>query len=334
MLFLTLVLGLLAADTAGLKIPDAPAATAQARSTNKTTATPASSENDPLEKEYEKILEQDEKALNEINRLIRESDAFAKQGAPTPAGVLAAKIDAQLDPIRKIYEDFLKKHPEYVDARLAYGSFLNEVGDTQEAITQWEKARELAPKNPSPWNNLANIYGHIGPVKKAFEYYEKAIELDPKEPVYFQNFATTVYLFRKDAMEMYRINEEQVFNKSLDLYKKAMALDPNNLELATDYAQSFYGIRPMRVDDAIAAWDHALTLAKNDVEKQGIYLHLARVELNSGKFEQAQKNLDQVTIADMQELKAKLQKNLDKKKTDATQPATPVPATPEPRPGQ
>ena len=289
------------------------------------------SPNDLVEREYEKLIERDEKTLNEVNTLVKDADAFAEKGAPTPKAVLAAKIDALLDPIRKSYEDFLKEHPEHVDARLAYGSFLNETGDTEEAIKQWEKARETDPKNPSSWNNLANIYGHIGPVKKAFEYYEKAIELDPTEPVYFQNMATTVYLFRKDAMEMYRINEEQVFNKSLDLYKVAMKLDPTNLALATDYAQSFYGIKPMRVDDALAAWNHALTLAKNDVEKEGIYLHLARVELNSGKFSEAQKHLDLVNNPEMQDLKKRLQKNLTQKKNgEVEKEKSPSSAKPSP----
>jgi len=273
---------------------------------------------DPVEQEYEKILKQDEKALNEIERLVKEADAFEAKGAATPRAVLAGKIQQLIDPVRQHYEDFLQRNPKHIDGGLAFGSFLNEIGETEDAIKQWEKVREMAPNNPAAWNNLANIYGHIGPIKKAFQYYEKAIELDPKEPVYFQNMATTVYLFRKDAMEMYRINEEQVFNKALDLYKDAMRLDPTNLVLATDFAQSYYGIKPMRVEDALTAWNHALSLAKNDVEKEGIFLHLARVELNSGQFDEAQKHLDMVKQADMEELKNRLQKNLIQKK--ATNP--------------
>jgi len=328
--FAAILMAYMAAET-----PPKPSAGVSTNSPSNAAAAKAgkhkASPNDPVEREYEKLIERDEKTLNEVNTLVKDADAFAEKGAPTPKAVLAAKIDALLDPIRKSYEDFLKEHPEHVDARLAYGSFLNETGDTEEAIKQWEKARETDPKNPSSWNNLANIYGHIGPVKKAFEYYEKAIELDPTEPVYFQNMATTVYLFRKDAMEMYRINEEQVFNKSLDLYKVAMKLDPTNLALATDYAQSFYGIKPMRVDDALAAWNHALTLAKNDVEKEGIYLHLARVELNSGKFSEAQKHLDLVNNPEMQDLKKRLQKNLTQKKNgEVEKEKSPSSAKPSP----
>jgi tetratricopeptide (TPR) repeat protein len=271
---------------------------------------------DPVEHEYEKLLELDEAALKEVEKLQNDAASFSAKGAAEARAVLAGKIQARLDPVKKAYGTFLQKNPKHVDALLAYGSFLNEIGDEEEAINQWEKARRLDLKNPAAWNNLANVFGHIGPIKKAFQYYEKAIELDPTEPVYLQNLATTTYLFRKDAAETYRIDEQAVFNKALELYQRAMKLDPTNLVLATDYAQSFYGIRPMRVEEAITAWNHALGLANTDTEKQGVYIHLARVELNSGRFLEAQRHLELIHDADMLELKNRLQKNLDRKKSE------------------
>lgn len=273
---------------------------------------------DLIQQQYEKLVEKDEAALESVEKIVAEFEAFSDKGTPGSRGVLAAKIDQLVDGVKKSYDEFLQRNPKHVEGHLAYGSFLYETGEEEGAITQWEKARELDPKNPSSWNNLANIFGHHGPIKKAFQYYEKAVELDPKEPVYLQNLATTVYLFRKDAAETYRIDEENVFNKALDLYRQAMKLDPANLVLASDFAQSYYGIRPMRVQDALDAWKHCLALAKNDVEKQGVYLHFARVELGAGLFEAAQKHLDQVKLPEMEELKARLQRSLDRKKSGET----------------
>lgn len=280
------------------------------------TTLPAGTE-DPAAKAYEQLLEKDEAALDAIDKMIKEAEAFERQGAPTPRSILMERIEGQVAPIKKSYEDFLLKYPKHIEGRLAYGSFLNEIGETEDAITQWEKARELAPDNPAAWNNLANIYGHIGPVRKALNYYEKAIELNPKEPVYIQNLATTVYLFRKDAAEVYRLNEEQVFNKALDLYKQAIKLDPTNFTLATDLAQSYYGIKPLRTEEALSAWNYALEQAKGDLEKQGVYLHMARVELNSGLFQEAQQHLELVKHPELQDLRTRLQKNLVRKKEEA-----------------
>ena len=87
---------------------------------------------------------------------------------------------------------------------------------------------QIDPRYPVAWNNLANYDGENGPLTNAFADYARAIELDPTEPVYYRNLATTVYLYRKDARSFYGINEQQVFDKALDLYRKAVQLDPDN----------------------------------------------------------------------------------------------------------
>ena len=279
--------------------------------------TSITSTNDPVETEYLKLLALDDLAQKEVDVWMKDAMAFQEKGAPQDMAALKEKVQKRLKPVKDAYEKFLAEHPKHSEARLAYGSFLMDTEDEDEAVVQMERAREDDPKNPAAWNNLANHYGHRGPVKRAFQYYEKAIELNPDEPVYKQNFATTVYLFRKDSQEFYRINEQQVFDRALDLYQQAMKLDPTNLVLAVDYAQSYYGIKPMRTNDALAAWNHALTLAKNTDEEQGIFLHLARVELNTGHWNEALVHLNAVTNAQMIELKQRLEKNWIEKRNKA-----------------
>jgi tetratricopeptide (TPR) repeat protein len=213
-------------------------------------------------------------------------------------------------PIRKGYEDFLRRYPNNAHGYLAYGSFLNDIGEEENAAAQYEKSRQLDPKNPAAWNNLANYYGEHGPLTNAFIYYAQAIELNSNEPVYYQNLATTVYLFRKDAREFYHINEAQVFDKALALYQKAVRLDPNNFPLATDYAQSYYGIRPLRTNDALVAWTNALQIAGDEIEREGVYIHLARIKISIGQFTEAQAQLDAVTNADLADMKNRLERSL------------------------
>jgi tetratricopeptide (TPR) repeat protein len=277
---------------------------------------------DPVEMAYQKLLEEDDAAQEEADKWIKEADAFRIKGAPLSDEKLNLRIEQRFAPVRKAYEDFLQLHPNHTRAHLAFGSFLYETKDEEEGVAQWEKARQLDPKNPAAWNNLANHFGHRGPVEKAFEYYAKAIELDPEEPVYLQNLATTTYLFRKDAMEHYKIEEKQVFDRSLELYRKALKLDPKNFPLATDYAQTYYGIKPLRTQEALAAWNEALEIANDDFEREGVFIHLARVELNSGLFAQARKHLDMVTNSFYTTLKSRLNRNLIEKESKATNTAT------------
>ncbi len=279
--------------------------------------------NDPVEKEYRKLLELDDKVLEQIDELIRQNQNHPQQEGGLSPDELRKKIEAKLEPVRKAYEDFIARNPNHARARLAYGSFLNDARDEDGAVKQWEKALELDPANPAAWNNLANYYGHRSPVKKAFEYYAKAIELNPFESVYYYNLGTTVFLFRKDAMEFYGITEQQVFDKALALYKKALQLDPKNFVLATDIAQTYYAIRPVRTDAAIKAWEYALALAPDETARQGIYVHLARIKINAGRFDEARQHLDAVTNSIYDTLKNRLMRKLAEEETKATQTNAP-----------
>ena len=266
--------------------------------------------NDPAELELQRLMMDDDAAQSEVDQWIRDNNAFAANGAGETKEELNRRIIARFDLVRKAYEDFLRRNTNSAHGYLAYGSFLNDIGEEDAAAAQYEKSRQLDPKNPAAWNNLANYYGEHSPVTNAFAYYAKAIELNSNEPVYYQNLATTVYLFRKDAEQFYGINEPQVFDKSLELYRKALQLDPDNFPLATDYAQSYYGIRPLRTNDALVAWTNALQIAHDENEREGVYIHLARIKIAAGYFAEAQAQLDAVTNSAFADLKDRLERNL------------------------
>jgi tetratricopeptide (TPR) repeat protein len=274
--------------------------------------------NDPAERELTQLMAEDEAALVEVDKWIRDNNAFAARGAGEPREALNRRILARFELVRKDYEDFLRRYPDFARGHLAYGSFLNDIGEEDAAVAQYGKAAQLDPKNPAAWNQLANYYGEHGPVTNAFVDYTKAIELNPAEPVYYQNLATMVYLFRKDARAFYGISEEQVFDKALALYRKAMQLNPQNFLLAADYAESYYGIRPLRTNDALGAWTNALQIAHDDNEREGVYLHLARIKTAAGRFAEARAHLNGVTNAAFADLKRRLEQNLAKRENCAT----------------
>jgi tetratricopeptide (TPR) repeat protein len=280
---------------------------------------------DPAERELREIMRSDDAAVDEVDQWIQEfrSQPFTNQ--TREAGMeLNRKIKERFERVRADYGRYLRNHPDRADGYLAYGSFLTDIGDEEAAKIQYLNAKQINPTNPAVWNQLANYYGHNGEVTNAFAHYAEAIRLDPAEPVYYQNFATTVYLFRKDAQEFYRITEPQVFDKALELYKQAMALEPNSLVLATDYAQSYYGIRPLRTNDALAAWTNALKICRDENEREGVQLHLARVKIQAGRYDEAQGHLNQVTNAAYGELRRRLERSLADHKNP---PADDVPET-------
>ena len=288
-------------------------------------AAPAST-NDPVELEYQKLMEDDDTALTEIDGWIKENQRFAEQGAAVPKEELNRRIMKRVEPVRAAYDDFLKRNPKHANAHLAYASFLEDTHDEDAALEHMLKAKEADPKNPAAWNNLANYYGHFGELTNAFFHYEKAIELDPKEPVYYHNFGTTVFLFRKDVMEYYGLREEQqVFDKALMLYSNSLRLDPTNFLLATDIAMTYYGIKPTRTDDALKSWGEALKLAEGSLQREGVFIHLARFKMNAGRYDEARAHLSAVTNAELVELKTRVLRNLELREHPVVESTTNLP---------
>ncbi len=264
----------------------------------------------PEERELHEVMLADDNAQDDVKTWIEDFNSSSHTNSTLEGEAVNARIRARFDRVRGAYDNFLMRHPDSAHGFLAFGSFLNEIGDEDKAVEQYEKSRELDPKNPAVWNNLANYYGEHSPQTKAFEYYAQAIKLKPDEPVYYQNFATTVYLYRKDAREFFNINEQQVFDKALGLYRQAMVLAPDNFVLATDFAESYYGIKPLRTNDALMAWTNALNTAHTDVERQGVFIHLARVKIGAGFFDEARAQLAAVTNDSYADLKRRLYRSL------------------------
>ena len=264
--------------------------------------------NDPAAVELRQLLADDDKAREDADRWVDEYDQISGGKRPVPAE-LSKRIEDRYEGIRHRYDDFILHYTNNAKVHLAYGSFLGEIGDGEAMAAEWEKAKEIDPKDPAAWNNLGGYYAHDGPIEKAFPYFEKAIELNPHEAEYLHSLGTVVFLYRKDAAVYYHTNEQGVFNKAFQLYHSAMALRPNDFKLAADVAQSWYGVKAEPSDteegkkkaqekiigNAMQAWTNAYTLASDDEDREGVRLHLARWQITAKQFDEARTNLLSIT---------------------------------------
>jgi tetratricopeptide (TPR) repeat protein len=271
--------------------------------------------NEAVENEYHKLLLDDNAAENDV------LEWLDKAAGSNDRLTMDLKAQQRLEGIKKEYQDFVERHPRHVNARLAFGSFLKDSKDDEGSRTQFEVARELAPTNPSPWNALGNYYRNSGQAAKAFEFYGKAIELDPKQGVYYHNLAATLYLFRHEGCKYFHLDEQEAFEKVLALYRQALKLEPEDFILWSDYAMSFYGVQPPRWKEGLEAWKETLKVAPGEEEREGVDIHLARIYVNLGQYDQARASLDLVTNANFAGLKKDVAEDLkaavDKGKTNA-----------------
>lgn len=263
-----------------------------------------------MEPEFQRLMGLDDAAQEEIDKWIKDNNSFQQKGAGLSGAVLSLKIEQRLAPVKQAYEAFLQRHPKHARAQLAFGSFLNDLGEEQEARKRWEKALELDPSNPAAYNNLANSYGQNGPVSKAFDLYAKAIELNPRQAIYYHNLGSVLVLHLKEAAAHYRINEQQVLRNALELYRLGQKFDPTNFQIATDLAQVYYGLQPAEPEAAIAAWTQALALARDGLEREGVQIHLARAKAATGRLNEARQHLNSVTNATLAAVKARLTREL------------------------
>jgi tetratricopeptide (TPR) repeat protein len=288
-------------------------------------AATAPNPNDPVEKEFQQLMANDDAAQAEVDQWVRENAEFAAKGAGVPPFQLKRRIQERFEPVRKAYEDFLQRHPGHSRARVAYASFLGDLQGEEAAQEQLEKALALDTNNPAIYNNLAEIYAHHGPVKKAFDFYEKAIQLNPREPLYYDNFGTVVFLFRAEAKEYYDISQDQVFAKTFQLYSNATRLAPDDFPLASRVAQTYYGIEPLRTDEALRAWTNALAIAHDEVEREGVYIHFARLNLLAGRLAIARAHLNAVTNTMYADMKNRVTRNLEEREKPAQGTNAPPP---------
>ena len=264
-----------------------------------------------IEREFRQLLELDDKVHDEVDEWIRNNAKLAAKQVGIDPTSLDLQVRQRLGEVGEAYEGFLNRHSGHVHARLAYGSFFSDINEIDKAMAQWKKALELAPTNPVAWNNLGKAYGKQGRITEAFRHFARAGELAPREALYHRNLATLIFSYPDEAARHYLIDRSQVVPKSLELFKKARALDPKNFSLAADAAMAQLGTQPLDAKAAFAAWNAALAIAPSSVEAEGVRIHLARIHAHLGQADAARAQLAKVHETQYIELKADILKSLD-----------------------
>jgi tetratricopeptide (TPR) repeat protein len=293
---------------------------APAPSASKSSAT----KSDPaIEKEYQRLQAGDDAAQAEIQKWKREHAQLKASGRRVSDAELARRVGDRQQTVRKAYDHFLARHPDHVQARLSYGSFLSDLEDEAGAQAQWEKALQLDPRLAIAYNNLAGLYTERGEVRKAQEYFGKAVELRPSDGSFYHNFGDSVYVLRKGIMAQEGMTEQQVYARALGLYSNAFRLDPKNYQFASDLAQTYYALTPLPFETALNAWTNASAIAQDENERQLTSIHLARLKMLSGRLAEARAHLANVTNQECAQLKSNLLARIAEREIPPKSPGPP-----------
>jgi tetratricopeptide (TPR) repeat protein len=218
------------------------------------------------------------------------------------------------------YRHFLNDHPRHARAMVAYGSIIYYRGHEEEAVGWWEKAIAIDPREADAYNNIANHYGYEGRPADALKLYDKAIELAPTEPIFRFNWATTCVMFRKDSREVYDWTTEEIFQHSLEQFRKARDLAPQNFEFSNAYAETFYLMKAPDWQEMYAAWKYCLSQPLQAHELQYVYGHLARACIRLERVEEARTWLMKMDAPGFQGLREVLERKLAEQTATKPQP--------------
>jgi len=156
--------------------------------------------------------ERPRKAIELLDRLADQVDdgldvALSLVWAKTDAGCLD---DAQAD-LDKLAGD-AEREPEY---HYRKGYYLEHIGQSEEAVAEFEKALSLDPDHAGSTFRLAAHYAFIDETDKALEYYEK---LKSAEPFYPSSMINLGVLY-EDLGKV---------DKAIECYKAVLAREPLN----------------------------------------------------------------------------------------------------------
>jgi len=251
----------------------------------------------------------------------------------TPPAVIH-RWKAQLKRLERDYQHFLHDHPQHARAMVAYGGLLSDEVDEDEGARWWEKAIAADPREPYAYNDLANVYGHEGQAARALRYYQTAIDLTPTEPIFRFNWATTCQLFRNESHAVYGWSVDEIFQHSLEQFRSARDLDPQNYDFSSTYAETFYQLPKPDWPGAYEAWQFCLRQPIDDRQRAFVYGQLARVCIRQGRLDEAKQWVEKISGTDQMSIRHLIERKISEASQKTGVPTTtnlpPSPAATDP----
>ena len=215
-------------------------------------------------------------------------------------------------------EDVLKSDPNYPDAhRLLARIYARMLGDNQnerinkdalaKAIEHTEALTRLQPSDSDNWQFLGRLYKLDNQPRKAEEAYKKVLNVDPDSKeglsslaqMYFEqnDFAEAVELLKKipeDDMDPallgmlgYSYSQTHDYESAVATYEKALAKDPENVELRRAYAEAL-----MSMGNTAGARAELEKIVKADPGDEATYLQMEKLDMQEGRYDDARKELE------------------------------------------
>lgn len=229
----------------------------------------------------------------------------AWQNELNAARLLSAAADETKQPeVGKAFRALAAKYPAQVEVQKACGEHFWNSDAPDEALPFWLAAQALAPGDGDLASSLGSAFLRLGRTKEAVAQFQRAAAARPGNAFYHFELANALSLFRHD------LHGEESLLQALAEYRRAAELAADDRRLALAYAETFYVLARPDWETALTAW---LTVRKlSGANADFANVHLARINLNLGRPEDARAYLDQLTDPAFMALREKLRARADR----------------------
>jgi tetratricopeptide (TPR) repeat protein len=230
-------------------------------------------------------------------------------------------------------QDIIKRDPKNVDAHRLLGRiYLRSLGEPQSssnntqsremqklAIDQYEQIVKLDPSSVEDHLLLGRLYSYSNDLVKAEKEFKTAVQLQPdsEEAVTMLAFLYTQEGDTTKAQQVlsnipdddrsaklystlgYTYEEQKDYKKAIDAYRKAVALDKDNLDSVRGLAQNL--MSDGQLDAALEQYKVIVDADPSDAQS---YQHIAEIDRRNGRFDQALDALKKASalVQDSQEI--------------------------------
>ena len=229
--------------------------------------------------EAQDILKRDPDNL-EAHKLL--GRIYLRSLGDTPGG---SGSDSVLKLAIEQYEEIIKLEPDSVDDHLLLGRLYGRNNDLQKAESEFKTALKLQPDSEEAVTALAFLYTAEGDSARAAEILTKVPDSSRSAKLY--------------SVLGYTYEQQKDYKKAIDAYRKAIALDRDNLDAIRGLAQNL-----MNDGQTDAALEQYKIIADANPEDPQTLLRMAEIYRKQGKFDLALDSLKQAqaVVPDLMEV--------------------------------
>jgi tetratricopeptide (TPR) repeat protein len=229
--------------------------------------------------EAQDILKRDPNNL-EAHKLL--GRIYLRSLGDTPGG---SGSDSVLKLAIEQYEEIIKLEPDSMDDHLLLGRLYGRNNDLQKAESEFKTALKLEPDSEEAVTALAFLYTAEGDAARAAEVLSKVPDSSRSAKLY--------------SVLGYTYEQQKDYKKAIEAYRKAIALDRDNLDAIRGLAQNL-----MNDGQTEAALEQYQVIADANPEDPQTHLRMAEIYRKQGKFDLALDNLKQAqaVVPDLMEV--------------------------------